>query len=182
MNSARVASAGSVSLAGKTFVLTGTLPNLTREQATEKIEAAGGKVSGSVSKKTSYVVAGDEAGSKLEKAQKLGVPVLDEAGHHAVARRARDLGLAVIATPLSEPAVDLLERVGVDAFKIASGDLTWDALIARCASTGRPLIISTGLATLAEAAHAVDVARRHGAERVALLHCVSAYPVPRRPR
>ncbi|HET9372545.1 MAG TPA: N-acetylneuraminate synthase family protein [Vicinamibacterales bacterium] len=104
---------------------------------------------------------------------------IDEAGHHAVVRRARDLGLAVIATPLSEPAVDLLERVGVDAFKIASGDLTWDALIARCASTGRPLIISTGLATLAEAAHAVDVARRHGAERVALLHCVSAYPVPR---
>ena len=67
-------------LAGKTLVLTGTLPNLTREQAKEKIEAAGGKVSGSVSKKTSYVVAGDEAGSKLDKARELGVPVLEEAG------------------------------------------------------------------------------------------------------
>ena len=67
-------------LAGKTLVLTGTLPTLTREQAKEKIESAGGKVSGAVSKKTSYVVAGDEAGSKLEKAQELGVPVLDEAG------------------------------------------------------------------------------------------------------
>jgi DNA ligase (NAD+) len=64
---------------GKTFVLTGTLPTLSREQATAMIEAAGGKTSGSVSKKTSYVLAGAEAGSKLEKAQALGVPVIDEA-------------------------------------------------------------------------------------------------------
>ncbi len=66
-------------MAGKTFVLTGTLPNLTRDEAAAKIEAAGGKVAGSVSKKTSYVVAGEEAGSKLVKAQELGVPILDEA-------------------------------------------------------------------------------------------------------
>lgn len=66
--------------AGKTFVLTGTLPNLKREEAAAKIEAAGGKVSGSVSKKTDYVIAGAEAGSKLEKAEKLGVKILDEAG------------------------------------------------------------------------------------------------------
>jgi DNA ligase (NAD+) len=67
-------------LAGKTFVLTGTLPTLSREDAKEMIEAAGGKVSGSVSKKTHYVVAGDEAGSKLEKARELGMAVIDEAG------------------------------------------------------------------------------------------------------
>jgi DNA ligase (NAD+) len=67
-------------LEGLTFVLTGTLPNLTRELAKEKIESAGGRVSGSVSKKTSYVVAGEEAGSKLDKATSLGVAVLDEAG------------------------------------------------------------------------------------------------------
>jgi DNA ligase (NAD+) len=65
--------------AGKTFVLTGTLPKMTREEATAKIEAAGGKVSGSVSKKTDFVLAGEEAGSKLEKAQELGVKILDEA-------------------------------------------------------------------------------------------------------
>jgi DNA ligase (NAD+) len=67
-------------LAGMTLVLTGTLPNLTREEAKGRIEAAGGKVAGSVSKKTSYVIAGEEAGSKLDKAHELKVPVLDEAG------------------------------------------------------------------------------------------------------
>ena len=73
----RAAATGGI-LAGKSFVLTGTLPSLTREQATARIEAAGGKVSASVSKKTSYVLAGEEAGSKLEKAKALGVPIIGE--------------------------------------------------------------------------------------------------------
>jgi DNA ligase (NAD+) len=67
-------------LAGKTLVLTGTLPELTREQATELILRAGGRVTGSVSRKTAYVVAGDSPGSKLAQAERLGVPVLDETG------------------------------------------------------------------------------------------------------
>jgi DNA ligase (NAD+) len=67
-------------LAGKTFVLTGTLPDLTREQASERIVAAGGRVTSGVSKKTDYVVAGENAGSKLTKAESLGVAVLDEPG------------------------------------------------------------------------------------------------------
>ncbi len=74
----RLAAGGAAS--GKTFVLTGSLPNLSREQAKEKIEAQGGKVSGSVSKKTDYVVAGAEPGGKYDKALELGVAVLDEAG------------------------------------------------------------------------------------------------------
>lgn len=82
------ADTGPKPLAGKTLVLTGTLPTLSREQAKEIIEAAGGKVAGSVSKKTHYVVAGEEAGSKLDKARELGVPVLDEAGLHALISQA----------------------------------------------------------------------------------------------
>ena len=65
-------------LAGKRFVLTGTLPTLTRDAASELILSLGGKVSGSVSKKTDYVLAGAEAGSKLEKAQSLGITILSE--------------------------------------------------------------------------------------------------------
>jgi DNA ligase (NAD+) len=68
-----------VDLSGKTFVLTGTLPTLSRDQAKELLEAAGAKVAGSVSQKTSFVVAGSEAGSKLDKATELGIPILDEA-------------------------------------------------------------------------------------------------------
>ena len=104
---------------------------------------------------------------------------LDEAAHHAVAARARAHGLAVMATPFSLDAVALLERVGVDAIKIASGDLTWDGLIARAAMSRLPLVISTGMSTLDEVEHALVVARRSGADDVAMLHCVSAYPVPR---
>ena len=81
-------------LAGKTVVLTGTLPTLSRDAAKDMLEAAGAKVAGSVSKKTSYVVAGEEAGSKLAKAQELGVPVLDEAGMLALLA-----GRGDVATP-----------------------------------------------------------------------------------
>jgi DNA ligase (NAD+) len=83
-------------LTGKTFVLTGTLAHHTRDEMKALILAAGGKVSGSVSAKTNYVVAGEEAGSKLEKARQLGIPVLDEAAAEAL--------LASAATPAEGPA------------------------------------------------------------------------------
>ena len=79
-----VDSAAPQTLAGKTLVLTGTLPTLSRDEAKALIEAAGGKVAGSVSKKTHAVVAGEEAGSKLDKARELGITVLDEAGLRAL--------------------------------------------------------------------------------------------------
>ncbi len=81
---ADAAPAGEKPLAGKTLVLTGTLPTLSRDEATRLVLAAGGKVSGSVSRKTAWVVAGEEAGSKLAKAAELGVPILDEAGLKAL--------------------------------------------------------------------------------------------------
>jgi DNA ligase (NAD+) len=71
---------GAQPLAGLTFVITGTLPSMSRDEAKEYIQVRGGKVTDSVSKKTSYLVAGEAAGSKLTKAQELGVPVLDEVG------------------------------------------------------------------------------------------------------
>jgi DNA ligase (NAD+) len=77
-------------LAGKTFVLTGTLPHLSRPQATAKIEAAGGKVVSSVSQVTDYVVAGEKAGSKLTKAEKLGLTILDETALLNLMRAASD--------------------------------------------------------------------------------------------
>jgi DNA ligase (NAD+) len=80
----------STQLAGLTFVLTGMLPTLTRDDAKARIEAAGGKTAAAVSKKTSYVVAGEEAGSKLDKARKLNIPVLDEAGLLALIEAAPD--------------------------------------------------------------------------------------------
>ena len=103
---------------------------------------------------------------------------LDDAAHHAIVRRARDRGLAVLSTPLYEEAIDLLEAVGVDAYKIASGDLTWTSLIERAARTGKPLILSTGMSTLDEVGHAVAHASAAGCRDLALLHCVSCYPVP----
>jgi sialic acid synthase SpsE len=103
---------------------------------------------------------------------------LDEEAHRAVVARARQHGLAVMATPLSEAAVYLLERVGIDAYKIASGDITWPGLIMRAAATGKPLVISTGMSDLHDISRALAWAHEAEVTGVALLHAVSAYPAP----
>lgn len=103
---------------------------------------------------------------------------LDEGAHRRIIARAREHRLAVLATPLSLAAVDMLDRLGVDGFKIASGDVTWAELIVRCARTRRPLVISTGMSSFNEVRCALERAQSAGAAHVALLHCVSAYPVP----
>jgi sialic acid synthase SpsE len=103
---------------------------------------------------------------------------LDEAAHARIAQRAHAAGIALISTPFDETAIDLLQRIGVDALKIASGDITHHRLIARAAGSGLPLILSTGMSEMAEVEAAVACARRGGATSLALLHCVSAYPVP----
>ena len=104
---------------------------------------------------------------------------LDEAAHREVRARAHARGLAFMATAFSRSAVALLERVGVDAYKIASGDITFHDLIASCARTGKPVVLSTGMASLDEARAAISTLRAAGASALATLHCVSAYPVPR---
>jgi sialic acid synthase SpsE len=91
--------------------------------------------------------------------------------------RCRARGLAFGATPFGLWAVDALVE-HVDFLKIASYELLWHELIAACAASGRPLILSTGMATLDEALAAVAVAREHGATDLRLLHCVSGYPTP----
>jgi sialic acid synthase SpsE len=103
---------------------------------------------------------------------------LDRSAHLEIAQRAKLHGMAFIATPFSCGAIDLLVDIGVDALKIASGDVTFDELMAHAARTGLPIIMSTGMSTLAETAHAVSVLRGEGGNQIALLHCVSCYPVP----
>jgi sialic acid synthase SpsE len=95
-----------------------------------------------------------------------------------VLARAREHHLAVMSTPFAEEAVTMLEELDVDAYKIASGDLTFDGLIAAVARTGKPVVLSTGMSSLEEVVRAVNVARRAGAEQIAVLHCVSSYPTP----
>jgi N,N'-diacetyllegionaminate synthase len=103
---------------------------------------------------------------------------LDEPAQAAIAAHARARGLVVVATPSSLHALDVLERCGVDAYKIPSRDLTYLALIDHCARTRKPVILSTGMANLPEIKHALWTAHRAGAVRTALLHCVSASALP----
>jgi N-acetylneuraminate synthase len=91
---------------------------------------------------------------------------------------ADDLGLDLFSTPFDPTAVEFLERMDVPAYKVASFELVDLPLIERIARSGKPMIMSTGMATLAEIAEAMNAARRAGAEDIALLKCTSAYPAP----
>jgi len=103
---------------------------------------------------------------------------LNRDAHRTIVKRARDRDLAVMSTPFSIELVSMLLDLGIDAFKIASGDLTFDGLIAAVAQTWRPLVVSTGMASLLEVGKAIDIAKSHGATDIGALHCVSAYPTP----
>jgi N-acetylneuraminate synthase len=111
--------------------------------------------------------------SQLEMVRRLALPLH---AFRALAERARHLGIMFLSSPFDEPSVDLLVALDVPAMKVGSGEITNLPLLAYVAQTGRPLLLSTGMSTLAEVADAVQTVRAAGRVALVLLHCVSNYP------
>lgn len=116
---------------------------------------------------------GDHWESQRDMLEKL---ELDEMAHMKIRQRCRYRGIEFLSSPFDEDAADFLDEIGVAAFKVASGEITNLSFLSSLGAMGLPLILSTGMADLAEVGAAVETLRSAGAEDIALLHCVSAYP------
>jgi len=126
--------------------------------------------------KAPYQVARTGAeGSQLQMLRRL---ELSPAAHRDLSDHARGRGIVFCSTPFDLASVDLLEQLGVPFFKIASGEITHVPLLRRIGSTGKPIVLSTGMADEAEIETALATLRAAGAQEIALLHCVSEYPAP----
>jgi len=123
-----------------------------------------------------WVEAADPQGTQWDTFDKL--DKLSDRDFKSLLGHARHVGLTAFSTPFDDEAVDFLAALDVPAFKIASADLTCHGLIERAARVGRPMLLSTGTATLSEVEEALEVCRRAGNEQVALLHCTLKYPCP----
>jgi N-acetylneuraminate synthase/N,N'-diacetyllegionaminate synthase len=137
--------------------------------------AADGVVAATAAKAPYQVERTDESESQLEMLRGLELGAGD---FERIVRRCRDRGLVFLSTPFDTASIELLVRLGAPALKIASPDLTNALLVEPAAATGLPLILSTGLADLAEVEEGVAVARAAGASELVVLHCVTAYPAP----
>jgi sialic acid synthase SpsE len=123
-----------------------------------------------------WVEPADPAGTQWDTFDRL--DKLSDRDFEALLRHARQLGLTAFSTPFDDEAVEFLAGLGVPAFKIASADLTCHPLLEKAARVGKPMILSTGTATLAEVEEALEVCGRAGNEEVVLLHCTLKYPCP----
>ncbi|CAB3290126.1 N-acetylneuraminate synthase [Methanocaldococcus lauensis] len=103
---------------------------------------------------------------------------LSEEEFYELKKYAEKIGIMFISTPLDLKYVDILNNMNVPAFKIASGDLTFHPLLEKVAKTGKPVILSTGMANIGEIWEAVDVLKNNGCKEIILLHCISSYPTP----